>query len=189
MQELSLNILDIAQNSVRAGADLIRILVDEQPADDTLTIVVEDNGCGMAPEQLEQVTDPFFTSRTTRKVGLGVPLFKMGAQMTGGSFQIESEPGKGTRVRAVFGYSHIDRMPLGDMCETMCSLVGCNPAIDFLYFHIYDGKSFCMDTREFRAVLGDVSLDTPDVIMFIRDYLRENIELLYGGASEDEKLS
>lgn len=111
MQELSLNVLDIAQNSVRAGASLIEITVDEQPAADTLTITVRDDGCGMTPEQVRRVTDPFFTTRTTRRVGLGVPFLKMGAEMTGGSLSIESEPGRGTAVTAVFGLTHIDRMP------------------------------------------------------------------------------
>lgn len=103
MQELSLNILDVAQNSVRAGATLTEITVDEQPADDRLTISIRDNGCGMAPEQVRQVTDPFFTTRTTRRVGLGVPLLKMAAELTGGSLEITSEPGRGTSLRAVFG--------------------------------------------------------------------------------------
>jgi len=132
MQELSLNILDVAQNSVRAGATLTEITVDEQPADDRLTISIRDNGCGMAPEQVRQVTDPFFTTRTTRRVGLGVPLLKMAAELTGGSLEITSEPGRGTSLRAVFGLNHIDRMPLGDIAATICSLVQCNPDIDFL---------------------------------------------------------
>ena len=113
MPEIALNVLDIAQNSVRAEASLIQISVDVDEAADTLTITIEDNGCGMTAEQTARVTDPFFTTRTTRKIGLGVPFFKMAAESTGGSFSIQSEPGVGTKVTAVFGLSHIDRMPLG----------------------------------------------------------------------------
>ena len=131
MQELSLNVLDIAQNSVRAGARLIEIMVDEQPESDTMTITVADDGCGMTPEQAAHVTDPFFTTRTTRRVGLGVPFLKMAAEMTGGGLTIETAPGRGTTVCAVFGLTHIDRMPLGDIAATICSLIQCNPEIDF----------------------------------------------------------
>lgn len=174
MQELSLNVLDIAQNSVRAGATLIEITVDEQPAADTLTITVKDNGCGMTPEQVQRVTDPFFTTRTTRKVGLGVPFFKMGAEMTGGSLSIASEPGKGTAVTAIFGLTHIDRMPLGDIAATISSLVQCNPDIDFTYTFRHGAGEFTADTREFRQVLDGVPLSEPSVVGFIGSFIREN---------------
>lgn len=111
MPEISMNILDVAQNSVRAGARLIGITVAVDEKADTLTVVIEDDGCGMSETQVRQVTDPFFTTRTTRKVGLGVPFFKLAAEASGGSFFITSEEGKGTKVTAVFGYRHIDRMP------------------------------------------------------------------------------
>ena len=154
MQELSLNVLDIAQNSVRAGARLIEIMVDEQPESDTMTITVADDGCGMTPEQAAHVTDPFFTTRTTRRVGLGVPFLKMAAEMTGGGLTIETAPGRGTTVCAVFGLTHIDRMPLGDIAATICSLIQCNPEIDFTYTYRRGESSFTADTREFCAVLG-----------------------------------
>ena len=112
MPELSLNILDVTQNSVTAGANLIKINISASTADDRLTISISDNGCGMTEEQVKNVTDPFFTSRTTRKVGLGIPFFKMAAELTGGSFRIESKVGEGTTTTAVFGLSSIDRMPL-----------------------------------------------------------------------------
>ena len=108
MPEISLNILDVAENSTRAGASLVQITVDVQPEADKLTVIITDDGCGMTPEQIRQVTDPFYTSRTTRKVGLGVPFFKFAAESTGGSFSIESEPGKGTMVTAVFTLNHRD---------------------------------------------------------------------------------
>ena len=149
MPEISLNILDVAENSTRADASLVQITVDVQPDADRLTVIITDDGCGMTKEQVERVTDPFYTSRTTRKVGLGVPFFKFAAESTGGSFSIESEPGKGTTVTAIFTLNHIDRMPLGD-------------------------KEFSLDTREMRAILGDVPFDTPEISSYIKDYLTEN---------------
>lgn len=127
MPEISLNILDVAENSTRAGASLVEITVDADTVSDRLTIVIKDNGCGMTREQVSQVTDPFFTSRTTRKVGLGVPFFKYAAESTGGSFSIESRLGEGTEVTAVFVLSHIDRMPLGDITSTIHTLMYTTP--------------------------------------------------------------
>ncbi len=185
MQELSMNVLDVAENSVRAGATLIEITVDEQPAQDLLTIVIADNGCGMTDEQVKSVIDPFFTTRTTRKVGLGVPFFKMAAEITGGSFDIQSEVGKGTAVTAKFVRSSIDRMPLGDMNETMLSLIGCNAEIDFLYTRRFGADELVLDTREFRAQLGGIPLTEPKVAKFIREFLQENTaELLAGHENE-----
>ena len=147
-----MNILDVAENSTRAGASLVQITVDVQPDLDRLTVIIADDGCGMTKEQVERVTDPFYTSRTTRKVGLGVPFFKLAAESTGGSFSIESEPGKGTTVTAVFTLNHID----------------------FLYVYRCGEKEFSLDTREMRAILGDVSLTTPEISSYIKDYLTEN---------------
>ena len=154
MPEISLNILDVAENSVRAEASLIEITVSVQPEEDTLTVIIKDDGCGMTPEQAASVQDPFFTTRTTRKVGLGVPFFKQAAESTGGSFRIDSEKGKGTTVKAVFGLSHIDRMPLGDISSTVQTLIVFNEHIDFRYTYEYGGKSFILDTREMREVRG-----------------------------------
>lgn len=177
MPEISLNILDVAENSVRAEASLIEIEISAQAANDTLTVIIRDDGCGMTKEQVEKVQDPFFTTRTTRKVGLGVPFFKMAAESTGGSFSIISEPGRGTEVEAVFGLSHIDRMPLGDISSTIHTLVVFNEKIDFVYRYRYDDDEFVMDTREFRAILGeDVSFTELEVSRFIKDYLESNKE-------------
>lgn len=181
MQELSMNVLDVAENSVRAGAKHIEITVDEQPADDLMTIVIRDDGCGMSSEQLRSVTDPFFTTRTTRKVGLGVPFFKMAAELTVGSFSIESQPGKGTAVTAKFVRSSIDRMPLGDMNETMLSLIGCNPETDFFYVRRFGKDEFVLDTRQFRAELGGIPLSEPKVLKFIHEFLCENTAALLAG--------
>ena len=182
MTELSLNVLDVAENSAKAGAALIQIAVAADPDADRLTISIADDGCGMTKEQLARVTDPFFTSRTTRKVGLGVPFFKYAAECTGGSFSIESEPGKGTLVTAVFVMSHIDRMPLGDINATIHTLITCHPDTDFVYTYSYSGKSFTLDTRQFREILGGVPFDLPDVSAFIADYLSENKLETDGGA-------
>lgn len=170
--------LDIAQNSVRANATLISITVDEQPAKDLLTITIADNGCGMDAEQLKKVVDPFFTTRTTRKVGLGIPFFKMAAEMSGGAFQIDSTVGSGTTVTATFGLHHIDRMPLGDIAATVCSLIQCNPQIDFVYTYILGDAQFAADTREFRQILDGVPLENPEIISYIASYIRENTEEL-----------
>lgn len=182
MPEISLNILDVAENSTRAGASLVEITVHADTDTDRLTVVIADNGCGMTQEQVSQVTDPFFTSRTTRKVGLGVPFFKYAAESTGGTFTIESQPGIGTTVTAVFVLSHIDRMPLGDITSTIHTLVVYHPETDFLYRYCYGGASFTLDTREFREVLGDVPFDTPEISEYIRDYLMENKQETDGGA-------
>lgn len=182
MRELSLNVMDIAQNSVRAEASLIKISVTETEKDGIMTITIEDNGCGMSEDQVNNVIDPFFTSRTTRKVGLGVPLFKLASEQTGGTFSIESEIGKGTKTSASFVTSSIDMTPLGDINSTISILIRCNPDIDFVYTRGIGDQSFTLDTREVREILGeDVPLDTPDVIEWIEGFLSENTENIYGG--------
>lgn len=175
MPELSLNILDVTQNSVTAGATLIEITINASTTDDQLTISISDNGCGMTEEQVRNVTDPFFTSRTTRKVGLGIPFFQMAAELTGGSFRIESKVGEGTTTTAIFGLSSIDRMPLGDLPGTMTALIGPSPEIDFVLTMDFDEKGFVMDTRQFREILGGISLSEPEVLTYIRDYVKENM--------------
>ncbi len=175
MPELSLNILDVAKNSVRAGASLITISVRADKAKDTLAIVISDDGCGMTEEQVQRVTDPFFTTRSTRKVGLGVPFFKMAAELTGGSFQIRSELGVGTSTEAVFGLSSIDRMPLGDFSGTVTTLIQASPEIDFLVEYAVDENEFTLDTRQLREILGDVPLNEPEVLQYIAGFLEENM--------------
>ncbi len=173
MQELSLNVLDIAQNSVRAKASLVTILVTEKTADHFLEISIADDGCGMTQEQVARVMDPFFTTRTTRKVGLGIPFFKLSAESTGGSFDIQSELGKGTVTTARYHTDHIDMLPIGDMNATILSLISMNPQMDFVYRRSLDNNSFTLDTRELKAVLEDVPLDSPEVIQFIKETLEE----------------
>lgn len=184
MRELSLNVMDVAQNSITAGASLIEIRVEEDRQKGELVIFIIDNGKGMSEEQVQRVIDPFYTTRTTRKVGLGVPLFKMEAEMTGGDFSIQSQLGKGTTVRARFVTSHVDMIPLGNINDTILLLVSCNPDRDFRFVHRIDEKELELDTRQLREVLGeDVPLNDPDVVQWIRGYLQEQSNLLQGGES------
>lgn len=181
MTEISLNVLDISENSTRAGASLVQITLAADTLADTLTLTIADNGCGMSKEQVSNVTDPFFTTRTTRKVGLGIPFLKYAAESTGGSFSIQSQLGKGTVLTAVFGLSHIDRMPLGDISGTIHTLVLYHPDTDFVYTYQYNQASFTMDTRQLREVLGDIPFDTPEVSRYILEYLTENKQEIDGG--------
>lgn len=182
MTEIALNVLDVAQNSVRAKATLIQIRVLADTAADQMEITIEDNGCGMTKEQIDQVSDPFFTTRTTRRVGLGVPFFKYSAECTGGSFEITSKVGEGTKVSARYVLSSIDRMPLGDMAATLHTLITFNTEIDFVYTYAVDGRQFVLDTREFKEILGGVALNTPEVSSYIEEYLVENTREVSAGA-------
>ena len=178
MRELSLNVLDIVQNSITANANLIEIELIEEINNDILKINIFDNGKGMTDEQIKSVTDPFYTTRTTRKIGLGIPLFKMAAEMSGGSFKIESTVGVGTKIYTSYIHSSIDRMPVGNINETVSMLIRMNPDIDFVYTHTFNEKSYSLDTRELREQLENVPLDTPEVIDWINEYLTENDSLI-----------
>lgn len=183
MPEISLNILDVAENSVRAGASLIEIRISVQTEEDTLTVIIKDDGCGMSAEQVEKVQDPFYTTRTTRRVGLGVPFFKQAAESTGGSFSMVSELGTGTVVTAVFGLSNIDRMPLGDISSTIYTLTVFNEKIRFVYTYRYNEREFILDTQEIREILGDdISFTDLEVSRFIREFLETNKEETDQGA-------
>lgn len=179
-----MNVMDIAQNSITAGASLITVSVEEDVAGDTLAISISDNGRGMTPEQVEHVTDPFFTTRTTRSVGLGVPLFKMEAEMTGGHFNIQSVVGEGTTTTAVFKPSSVDMIPLGDINGTIGMLVMMNPDLDFVYtrklrLDTGEEREFALRTTELREVLGeDVPLNAPDVTEWVKEFLAENTDEL-----------
>lgn len=174
MTEISLNILDIAENSIRAEASLIHIEVLADIKGDTLTVGIKDNGKGMTKEQVANCMDPFFTTRTTRKVGLGIPFFRMAAIATEGEFVISSEVGTGTDVKAVFRLSHIDRMPLGDINSTIYTLIAFNTNIEFIFSYSYDERQFILDTREFKEILNGVPLDSPEVLKYLKEYLDEN---------------
>lgn len=178
MQELSMNILDIAQNSIRAQADLVEISIIKSTSDNTMVITIKDNGYGMTQEQVERVENPFFTTRTTRPVGLGVPLFKMSAEMTGGSFRIDSRVNEGTDVVATYVLNHIDLMPIGDMASTMVSLISVNPEIDFTYTYQIDDRDFCLDTREVKQILEGMPVNSAPVLSFIKEFVEENTQQL-----------
>ncbi len=183
MQEISLNILDIVQNSIRANASLIEVIIEEAPSTDLFAFTVKDNGCGMDEEMVKRVTDPFVTTRTTRKVGLGISLLKSLAQQAGGDIKLESQVGVGTVIRADFSYSHIDRQPLGDISAVMVSLISMNPAIDFVYTHSFEKEQFVLDTRELRKILGEeVSFSEISVATWIGEFITENLTEIYGGA-------
>ncbi len=182
MRELALNVLDIAENSLAAGAKLIGISLSFDTAKDTMRIAIDDDGCGMDEETLRKVTDPFTTSRKTRSVGMGLPLFKYSAESAGGSFSIASQKGKGTKVCAQYRIGHIDRMPLGDFGGVVLQLVTMNPKVDFC-ISVTDGEhSGVLDTREVKSVLGeDIPLGAPEVRAFLKDYIQENLVSIYGG--------
>lgn len=181
MRELSLNVLDIVQNSITAGSELTTIEVDEQGK--WLTISISDTGCGMSEEMVASVTDPFCTTRKTRKVGLGIPLFKLAAEQTGGSLSIKSRLGEGTVISARFDASSIDMTPLGDINSTISIIIRMNPSLDFIFIRRKDSEQFTLDTRELRQVLEDVPLDSPEVLEWIEAFLGENTAELLGGVN------
>ena len=180
MTELSLNILDIAENSVKAGASLTEMRVEVMSDRNLLEIIIRDNGCGMTKEQVQKVIDPFYTTRTTRKVGLGVPFFKESAEAAGGSFFIESEVGVGTTVKASYELDNIDRMPMGDLTATIHTLVTMHEDMDFLFTYKVNENEFVLDTRELREILGDISFKEYEVSNYIKEYLKENITSVTG---------
>ena len=180
MDELSLYVLDITMNSVRAGATLITLELIEDGQ--WLDFTVRDNGCGMTEEQVSKLSNPFFTTRTTRKVGLGIPFLKMLAEMTGGGVDITSVhesagQNHGTVTHARFGKNHIDFIPLGNMVDTLKTLIQGSPDIDFDYVHTTEQGEVTLSTRELREVLGeDISLGEPEILSWIDSYLTEQYE-------------
>jgi len=176
VRELSLHILDIAQNSIEAGADNIEIVINEDEASDVLTIHITDDGPGIPPEILEAITDPFVTSRRTRRVGLGIPLFRQAARTSGGDLEIRSAVGEGTEIKADFRLSNIDRAPLGDMAETMALLIVCNPEVNFKYRHTGGKAKFTCSTSTLVEILGDIPLGSPSAVPVIRNVIKEGLE-------------
>lgn len=181
MRELSLHILDVVENGITAGGDCIWIEVDEARNRDQLKIVIRDNGRGMPVEKLQNIDDPFITSRTTRRVGLGLSLLAAAARRCEGTLRVDSEPGKGTEVEATFRYHHIDRAPLGDMAATVGTLIIGNPGIDFIYTHRIDDRDFFMDTREIRKEMQDRSLSDAAVIYHLAESIRASLKKLASG--------
>ncbi len=176
MRTLSEHILDIVQNSVRAKATLIEIIVDEDKKNDLCSLTIRDNGCGMNKEKLRQAADPFFTSRTTRKVGLGIPLLKQNAELSGGSFNLESEPGKGTVLTATFGLSNIDKPPLGDIWESYYLTLLSYQEGNLVYRHTTGKGEFQISSNELKDVLGDVSFQQKEIRDGIIELIKTNLE-------------
>lgn len=179
MREISLHILDIMQNSVAANASLISISITK--ADGWLTFVIKDNGCGMTPDMAEKVVDPFVTSRTTRKVGLGIPLFKEAAEVTGGNLEIRSTVDVGTELKVSFKSDSIDRIPLGDFAQVITLSLISHPDIDLLIeLESKKGKE-TLSTKEMKEVLGDVPINAPEVIEWLETRINESIVNIFGG--------
>jgi len=172
MEDLSLHILDIAQNAVEAGATRVEIDVEEDPDADVLTIAVRDNGKGMDRATVAAATDPFFTTRTTRRVGMGLPMLAQAARAAGGALSIESEPGRGTRVTITFRYTHIDRAPLGDIETTLMVLLAANPHVDVQVRHAVSGREYSLCSSDVRAVLPGEHLTSPDGLALLREAIR-----------------
>lgn len=183
MRELSLNILDICKNSTKAGATRVEIslVVEQSQKGEMLKIQIEDNGCGMDEEFLKSVCDPFTTTRTTRKVGMGIPLFKMASEMAEGEFSITSKVGEGTVTTATFLVSSVDRMPLGDVASTMQLLIMGNSEIDFLLHAEMVGNSFDFSSFEVAQIVGAENITSPEVMEFIYEMIKENTTEIFGG--------
>ena len=176
MNEISLHIIDIIQNSLSAGASLIRVIIDENLAHNLLSVTIADNGKGMTKEQVERLDDPFFTSRTTRRVGMGIPLFRQSAEQSGGDLVVTSEAGFGTTVKANFLNDHIDRPPLGEIANSMVLMISANPDKDVVFEYIYNGSSYIFDTVEIKSVLEELPLNDPAVIRMLTEMIDENIK-------------
>ncbi|MFB3925530.1 MAG: ATP-binding protein [Syntrophales bacterium] len=176
MLELSMHILDIVENSTRAGAGLVKIKITEDPDRDSLSIEIDDDGAGMDDGTLRGALDPFFTTKQVRRVGLGLPMLQQAARQADGHLEIVSKPGDGTRVKAQFRYGHIDRQPLGDIAGTMVSLITSNPDVDFVYRHENRGRVYALDTRDIKKEIGDVPVDHPEIIKLIREDIEKGLK-------------
>jgi hypothetical protein len=178
MKDISYHILDIVQNSLNAGAGRIEVTITEESVTGRFELKISDNGCGMSEETLRAATDPFFTSSVTKKVGLGLPLLKQNAEMTGGTFDIKSMKGEGTEVTAVFDSLHIDMIPVGDLAMTFRTIIAANPDRNLIYRHCKDGEGFNVDTEDIRNNLEGVPMNTPEVLNYIVQFIRENLQEL-----------
>ena len=181
MRDLSLHILDLVQNAVKAKANRIEVLVQAKPDRDQLLIRIADNGNGIPSAILDKVTDPFVTTRKTRSVGLGLPLLKEQCEMTGGKLEIESETGHGTTLHAYLGLNHLDRLPLGDLSETFCALTMSEPLIDFQLTLTQPERSFTLDWEDMRRELEDVPLNEPSVLDWLKTFIAEQQITIFGG--------
>jgi signal transduction histidine kinase len=182
MIELSLHILDISENAVRAGAKTVIITLIEDPQTDRLTLEIRDDGKGMNEKEIGRVLDPFYTTKKVRRVGLGLPMLAQAAQHAGGGFEIESRPSEGTTVRVSFQLSHIDRQPLGDLQGTLATLIAGNPDVHFIYHHWCEQRQYVLDTGEIKNEIGDIPINHVEVLKFIRQDITEGLKELHAQA-------
>jgi anti-sigma regulatory factor (Ser/Thr protein kinase) len=176
MLELALHILDIAENSIRAEANLVRILIREDWPKNLFLMRITDNGQGMSPEAQQKALDPFYTTKKVRKVGLGLPMLSEAAARTGGKMTLRSKPGIGTTVSATFRLNHIDRQPLGNIASALIAVIVGNPGIDIIYKHEVNGRKYLLDTRDIKKELEDVPLNHPEVTSFLRKHITEGLK-------------
>jgi anti-sigma regulatory factor (Ser/Thr protein kinase) len=175
LEDLSLHILDLVENAIAAKAQKIEIWIREEPGKDRLIVEIRDDGIGMDEEMRRKAIDPFFTTRSSRRVGLGLSLMAQAAQEAGGELRIESESGKGTKVTATFQYSHIDRKPMGQMIETMTTLLLGNPELTITYTHEKEGKSYVLKSQALKERFGRRPLTDPEVIHWLKKNLKEGL--------------
>jgi hypothetical protein len=180
LQDLSLHILDIVENSLSAGACRIEIRITEDLGKDRMTMVIADNGRGMDETVMQRALDPFFTTKAARRFGLGLPLLKEACRESNGELVLQSGPGTGTKVEASFQHSHIDRKPLGDIQGTLVMIIAGHPDVDLLYEHRKNGRCFMLDTRDIKKTLGSVPMNTPEILLALRDHIHSGLEELRG---------
>ena len=178
MKDLSMHIMDIVQNSLSAKATMITIEIIENMDEDSYIINIKDDGIGMSRDFVSTVTDPYVTTRTTRKIGLGIPLLKQNAERTGGQFTIDSEEGKGTKVKAEFIFMHPDRLPIGDIAGTVVLLCAANPNVTIHYHHVTNSGEYNFDTTEILETLDGISISEPSVIKFLKEMINENLQMI-----------
>jgi hypothetical protein len=185
MRDLSLHLLDIVQNSVKAQATAIEIEIEARPHEDQLVLSVRDNGCGMPSDMVAKVQDPFVTSRTTRSVGLGISLLKELCELTGGHLNLQSQEGVGTDLVATLGLSSIDRLPLGSLGDTFFILLSADPGLDYSLKLTAPDRTFELHMTEIRAEIPDLPVDDPAVLAWIRDYILENQTAIFSGVLDE----
>lgn len=176
MKELSLHIYDLMENSIAANASLIELTITDSLKDNAYSFVIKDNGKGMSPDFLAKVTDPWTTTRTTRKVGIGLPLIKMNTEAAGGGMDIESELGKGTTLKFWFQHDHIDRPPMGDLAGTVVMLCAQHEDIHYTYRHITDKGEYVFDTEDVKEALDGMSMNDINIIKYLKEMIQENLE-------------
>lgn len=185
MQDFAMHLLDLAHNSISAKATKLLIDINESPSNDRFEIGLTDDGCGMDEETLKKARNPFYTSRTTRRVGLGIPLLEGTTKQCAGKFHLKSTPGKGTFIGSTMPYKCIDRPPLGDVGQCVAMILQAAPTIHLTFDYTYENETFSLDSDEIKATLGDVSIDEPEILLFIQSYVQEHIKALqHGGKSQ-----